>query len=175
MAPLGVQTESPVPRPWSKEARERVYFYHSNGIVMHYTESRWAHQKKQEAIAGEARVNETFRRLVRDGMTFNELGLDLTLLQHVRHRGDPKAVLQDEDALASDVVASPPSSPTGQRQAEPVESSAVVPKTSPTPSPTSTPPSTSSPFSPCISPSPLCSELPSLSRCSILPSFSADV
>ena len=77
VAPLGVQTASPVPRPWSKEARERVYFYHSNGIVMHYTESRWAHQKEQEAIAGEARVNETFRRLVRDGMTFNELGLDL--------------------------------------------------------------------------------------------------
>ena len=108
VAPLGVQTESPVPRPWSKEARERVYFYHSNGIVMHYTESRWAHQKEQEAIAGEARVNETFRRLVRDGMTFNELGLDLTLLQHVRHRGDPKAVLQDEDvkmAVAMLVVA----------------------------------------------------------------------
>ena len=108
VAPPGVQTESPVPRPWSKEARDHVYFFHSNSAVMHYTESRWAHQKEQEAIAGEARVNETFRHLVRDGMTFNELGLDLTLLQHVRHRGDPKAVLRDEDvkmAVAMLVVA----------------------------------------------------------------------
>jgi hypothetical protein len=108
VAPPGAHTDSPVPRPWSKEVRERVYFFHSNGVIEHYTEARWAHQKEQEAIAGEAKVNQTFRRLVRDGMTFDELGLDLTLLQHVRHRGSPKAVLQDEDvkmAVAMLVVA----------------------------------------------------------------------
>ena len=95
--PPGAHTDAPVPRPWSKEARERVYFFHSNGVIEHYAESRWAHQKEQEAIAGEANVTQTFRRLVRDGMTFDELGLDLTLLQHVRHRDSPKAVLQDAD------------------------------------------------------------------------------
>ena len=95
--PPGAHTDAPVPRPWSKEARERVYFFHSNGVIEHYAESRWAHQKEQEAIAGEANVTQTFRHLVRDGMTFDELGLDLTLLQHVRHRDSPKAVLQDAD------------------------------------------------------------------------------
>ena len=105
VAPPGGHTDSPVPRPWSKEVRERVYFFHSNGVIEHYTEARWAHQKEQEAIAGEAKVNQTFRRLVRDGMTFDELGLDLTLLQHVRHRGSPKAVLQDEDVkMAVDML-----------------------------------------------------------------------
>ena len=97
LAPPLAHTDSPVPRPWSKEARERVYFFHSDGVLEYYTQTRRAHQKEQEAIFGEAKVNQTFRRLVQDGMTFDELGLDLTLLQHVRHRSSPEAVLQDED------------------------------------------------------------------------------
>ena len=93
----GSHVGSPVPRPWSQAVRRRVYHFHDDNLIQEYTKVRLAHQKEEMAAVGKKKVNETFSSLVKDGMTFNEIGLDLTLLQHVRHRDSPGAVLQDAD------------------------------------------------------------------------------
>ena len=93
----GSHVGSPIPRPWSKANRERVYVFHEDSLLQEYTKTRLSHHKQEMAAIGKKRVNETFTRLVEDGMAFSELGLDLTLLQHVRHRDAPEEVLQDED------------------------------------------------------------------------------
>ena len=90
----GSHVGSPVPRPWSALVRDQVYSYHDDHLIQEYTKVRLAHQKQEMAAVGKKRLNATFSGLVEDGMTFNEIGLDLTLLQHVRHRDSPGAVLQ---------------------------------------------------------------------------------
>ena len=93
----GSHVGSPVPRPWAAAVRGRVYHFHDDPLIQEYAKVRLAHQEEEMAAVGKKRVNATFSGLVEDGMSFTELGLDLTLLQHVRHRDSPGAVLQDED------------------------------------------------------------------------------
>ena len=86
-----------VPQPWREGAFKRTYALHDQPMMKMWEKARSQHYSEVVQAIGGAVLNRTFEGLRQDGLFANDIGLDLTLVQHVRHAGSPANVLQDKD------------------------------------------------------------------------------
>lgn len=84
------------PRPFQPETLKVVYEFPEHDILQQYLHARRAYlnTQMQKLTSGEKLALD---RLRRDGLEWNELGLDLSRLAHVRHADNVSKVLQDDD------------------------------------------------------------------------------
>lgn len=101
----GAHVGPPIPQPWAEGVAKRAYALHDVPMMKMWAKVRSQHYSGAIQAIGENKTAEIFERLREDGLWANDLGLDLTLLQHVRHAESPANVLQDEDVkLAVDML-----------------------------------------------------------------------